>query len=86
MEVFNCTLYYVKYALTKTLVIALYRLFAYKFVISTTQLYGTHVYLNNALHFKEPLQVVDLSKGHDKQYRSFKYRPHNHTGVGALVN
>ena len=37
-------------------------------------------------HFKESLEIVDLTQGHGHQHQRFKERPHDHSAVGVLVD
>ena len=41
--------------------------------------------LYDSFDFKEPLQIVNLSKCHGDEKKSFKYRPPDHPGVCVVI-
>ncbi len=49
-------------------------------------LWNTDRILYDSPHFKESLQVVNLSKGHGHQHQSLKERPQHHPAVRVVID
>ena len=42
--------------------------------------------LNDSSDFKEPLEIIDLSKRHGNEQEGLEHRPPHHTRVGIVID